>query len=192
MPNVYKGLPSIAKPLLSHTGDYTPAVREATSKLKPKAPYGGDMGFLRASTAQSGVKASRLPVGNERSHLISTGRQDKKNAQALLATYRPRGSFASIGKSMVESNVSKGTNIREYSELNENIREFMNSASRIERNPVSPLQALSAGILMARAQSAGYGTPLTRREAKRRGRGISENHQYGMILNASAGHGSVF
>ena len=90
-------------------------------------------------------------------------------------------------KGFVGNNVSKGTNLREYPNLNENIRDI--TAYRIQRNPVSPLQALSAGILMARAQSAGKGQMISYREAKRQGRSISLNHEYGMVLNSAAGHG---
>lgn len=92
---------------------------------------------------------------------------------------------------MLRNQVSKGTNFGEYKYLPENIREWNHSTSPIVRNPVSPIQMLSSGMLMARANAAGHGVKLSRRQQKRIGHSMKDFNEAMLSMNAPLGHGSV-
>lgn len=64
----------------------------------------------------------------------------------------------------VDSSVSKGTNIREFPYLSENVRTWTTGAPSIRRNPFTPIEMLSSGMMMAQAQSAGMGRNLSKKE----------------------------
>ncbi|CAB4194567.1 hypothetical protein UFOVP1264_22 [uncultured Caudovirales phage] len=87
--------------------------------------------------------------------------------------------------------VSKGTNIGEYPYLPENIREWRDNYEPTRRNPISPIQALSAGILMAQAQAASTGIKLTKKQARRAGRNTKNLYESRAMLYTPLGRGSV-
>jgi len=89
------------------------------------------------------------------------------------------------------NSVSKSSNIRSHSDLDENIYAWMDNALPIRRNPISPLQMLSAGVLQAKAQAYGRGEMLMSSTLNRRGLGVSNANAYGLIMNAPAGRGTM-
>ena len=79
----------------------------------------------------------------------------------------------SISKALVEGNISKGSNVREYPYLPENIREWQNSAAPIRRNPVSPLSMLAASNVMALGNNMGNQSGMSKRQLRRLARGLN-------------------
>jgi hypothetical protein len=98
---------------------------------------------------------------------------------------------ANASRQKEKSNVSKGTNIREYPYLPENIREWREGYYPIRRNPISPVESLSAGILMARANAAGYGQKLSRRQAKKSGKNNVQFFDSRRMIYSPVGRGSA-
>ena len=114
-----------------------------------------------------------------------------KNRRSVYGATLATG--ASIGAAMGahSGQVSKGTNIREFPYLSENFREWTYSSPRIRSNPVSPVQMLSSGMMMAEAQAAGYGRKLSSKEKKAIGRSIRDYGEGRMFIYSPLGRGSV-
>lgn len=87
--------------------------------------------------------------------------------------------------------VSKGTNIGEYPYLPQNIREWAEGFVPVRRNPISPLQMLSSGMLMAEAQAASRGINLSRRQKTAIGRGVSNYAEGRMMLYSPIARGQL-
>lgn len=98
---------------------------------------------------------------------------------------------ANASRQKEKSNVSKGTNIREYPYLPENIREWREGYYPIRRDPISPLESLSAGMLMARANAAGYGQKLSRRQARKLGTNNVQLFDSRRMIYSPIGRGSA-
>ena len=91
----------------------------------------------------------------------------------------------------VDSCVSKGTNINEFAYLPENVRTWTTGAPSIRRNPFSPIDMLSSGMMMAEAQAAGYGRKLSRKEKKILGTHIKNYGEGRMFIYSPLGRGSI-
>jgi hypothetical protein len=91
----------------------------------------------------------------------------------------------------VDSSVSKGTNINEFPFLPENVRTWTTGAPSIRRNPFSPIEMLSSGMMMAQAQAAGMGRDLTRKEKRELGRQIKNYGEGRMFVYSPLGRGSI-
>lgn len=91
----------------------------------------------------------------------------------------------------VDNSVSKGTNINEFAHLPENVRTWTTGAPSIRRNPFSPVEMLSSGMMMARAQAAGMGKDLTRKEKRELGRQIKNYGEGRMFVYSPLGRGSI-
>jgi len=79
----------------------------------------------------------------------------------------------SISRAFVESNISKGSNVREFPYLPENIRDWQNNAVPIRRNPVSPLQMIASANVMAVGSNLGNQSGMTKRQLRRLARGLN-------------------
>ena len=91
----------------------------------------------------------------------------------------------------VDSCVSKGTNFKDYENLPENVRSWTDRGPFIRRNPVSPIDMVSSGMMMAEAQAAGMGRNLTRREKKRMGRNVKNYGEGRMFMYSPLSRGSM-
>lgn len=91
----------------------------------------------------------------------------------------------------VDSSVSKGTNIREFPYLSENVRTWTTGAPSIRRNPFTPIEMLSSGMMMAQAQSAGMGRNLSKKEKRELGRNIKNYGEGRMFFYSPLGRGSM-
>ena len=87
--------------------------------------------------------------------------------------------------------VSKGTNIREYPFLPENIREWDTKVVRDSRNPISPLDLISSGRLMAQAQAAAVGRTLDKKELRRRGKSNARYYESRAFMYSPVGRGTA-
>jgi len=100
-------------------------------------------------------------------------------------------SQSSVSKAFVDSCVSKGTNFKDYENLPENVRSWTDKGPFIRRNPVSPTDMLSSGMMMAEAQAAGMGRNLTRRERKRMGNNVKNYGEGRMFMYSPISRGSI-
>jgi hypothetical protein len=91
----------------------------------------------------------------------------------------------------VDSCVSKGTNFKDYENLPENVRSWTDKGPFIRRNPVSPTDMLSSGMMMAEAQAAGMGRNLTRKQKKRMGNNVKNYGEGRMFMYSPLSRGSI-
>ena len=99
--------------------------------------------------------------------------------------------YSSVNKDAVIGSVGKSSNVREYPYLSENVREWTLNGPAIRRNPYSPVEMLSSGMMMAQAQSAGYGRHMTKKERIRAGKNIRDYGEGRMFIYSPLGRGSV-
>lgn len=100
--------------------------------------------------------------------------------------------YSSVGKAIVENNIAKNnTNVREFSYLPENVRTWTDKGPFIRRNPISPTDMLSSGMMMAQAQAAGMGRSLSRKQRKAIGRSVRDYGEGRMFIYSPISRGSM-
>jgi len=92
---------------------------------------------------------------------------------------------------MLRNQVSKGTNVREFNYLPENIRDAGMDTGVIRRNPISPLQLFAASRIMANSQSLSVGRKMSRKEKAQLANQIRAFGESSMIFNSPVGRGSM-
>lgn len=120
-------------------------------------------------TYPKGLPGSRLKRALAVSHAGPTGAAATVGAGALAGLAASNAS----AKARYNAQVSKGTNIREFPYLPENIREWQNSAAPIRRNPISPLSMIAASNVMAMGNNLGNQSGMSKRQLRRLARGLN-------------------
>jgi len=186
------GVP-VVKPTMSNV-EITPKVLRGTSKKQIE-----HLGHLRGTAGQSkyfanvygafgmGLRRGVAPVGLATAAVGGKRIRDRSKREQLARGPVMKAEWVGVGKA------NRGTNLKDYDYLPENIREDVGYGSiRTRRNPMSALDLFASSRVMAESAARASGERIRGRRLSRRAHNEMNYAGSRAMIYSPVGRGSVF